>query len=112
MKTIVASLALSLLFVSSANAQDQESPKEKLHRDFPQVQLILPSIPSWRFNFDRNRWERDSQPQIQEILPAAEDDIDELLIALRTVGLRTISKPKHIAAQESAAQESLPSDPS
>src|SRR5260370_20877722 len=76
MKTVVAALILLWLFVSSANAQGQQSPREKLHRDFPNVQVIRPSLPPSRFNFESKRWERDYGLTQLEVVPAARTNID------------------------------------
>jgi len=80
MKEIVSTLILLSLLASSVNAQDQESPKEKLHRDFPNVQVIRPSLPAWHFNFDSHRWERDPGLQLENV-PAAHVDIDMDLLS-------------------------------
>ena len=55
----VTTVILLSLFAGSVNAQGQEDPRNKLHRDFPNVQMIRPSSPAWRFNFESKRWERD-----------------------------------------------------
>jgi hypothetical protein len=89
MKGIVSTLILSSLLVSSVHAQDQESPREKLHRDFPNVQLIRPSFPPWRFNFESKTWERDESPAE---LPEDPIDLTENLRLLS--GLPLLSKPK------------------
>lgn len=78
-------LVLTLSFVSLVIAQDQDRERRKtdVHRDFPNVQMILPSIPPWRFNFDTNRWEREQDRGAELALP---DDDDDLLRALRALG--------------------------
>src|ERR1700730_441522 len=70
MKRIVTTLILLLLLLSSISAQDQESTKGNLHRDFPNVQLIKPSIPPWHFNFDLDCWEQDHELPLAEAVPA------------------------------------------
>lgn len=59
MKTAIATLALSLTAGLLATAQGQENPGARLHRDFPNVQVIRPSFPPWSFNYDSKRWERE-----------------------------------------------------
>ena len=59
MKKALALTILLLLPAWSVMAQDGQSPDSKLHRDFPGIELMRPSIPPWRYNFDRHRWERD-----------------------------------------------------
>jgi hypothetical protein len=81
MNKMLTTLALLLSLGSSVTAQDQESPMTKLHRDFPNAQMILPSIPAWRFNFDTNRWERD-QETAPELEVPADEDLDSLIRAL------------------------------
>jgi hypothetical protein len=93
MKTVVTTLILSLLLVSSVNAQDQESPKEKLHRDFPNVQVIRPSFPPWRFNFDSKTWERDESAAA---LPETAIDLTEILRLLSDLRLLSEPKPKRM----------------
>ena len=61
MKRFTNALILLLLAVSSVTPQDPETPRDKMHRDFPTVQLIRPSLPAWHFNFDTKQWERDNQ---------------------------------------------------
>jgi hypothetical protein len=81
MKRIGTPLILLLLLVSSVNAQGQESPKGNLHRDFPNAQLIIPSIPPWHFNFDSNRWEQGYEltPSGKKILAAFRSTIQDQL---------------------------------
>jgi hypothetical protein len=73
MKRTVTPLIL-LLLVSTVNAQDQELQKGNLHRDFPDVQLIRPSIPPWHFNFDLNRWEQDQAMPV--VIPTVINHLD------------------------------------
>jgi hypothetical protein len=95
-KLVITSIVLLPLLASSANAQNQESPKGNMHRDFPEVQLIIPSIPPWHFNFDLDRWERDESPQQLLELPLAHTDIDEpLLLTLPARKLRHKRTPHH-----------------
>ena len=56
---IAATVILVFLFAGLVNAQGQEDPRDKLHRDFPNVQMIRPSSPAWFFNFESKRWERE-----------------------------------------------------
>ncbi len=57
MKRKGASLVLTLLLVAPAGAQDQRAPEGNIKRDFPQVQLIRPTIPPQYYNFALHRWE-------------------------------------------------------
>jgi hypothetical protein len=60
MKRIKAGLILILL-VFSIKAQGQEPPKGDKKRDFPEMQLIRPSIPPQRYNFELHCWEKDPE---------------------------------------------------
>ena len=95
-KLVITSIVLMSLLASSANAQNQESPKGNMHRDFPKVQLIIPSIPPWHFNFDLDRWERNESPQQLLELPLAHTDIEPLLLTLPARKLRHKRTPHHM----------------
>ena len=59
MKKALALTILLLLPAFPAKAQDGPSPDSKLHRDFPQTQLIRPTYPLLRYNFNTGTWEPD-----------------------------------------------------
>jgi len=59
MKKPIALTFFLLLSAFATKAQDGPSPDSKLHRDFPQTQLLRPSDPPWHYNFETRRWERD-----------------------------------------------------
>jgi len=59
MKGKEAGVVLTLLPMTSAMAQDQKAPEGDMTRNFPQAQLIRPTIPPQHYNFELHRWERD-----------------------------------------------------
>ena len=73
MKKRATIFALLLLIVSPAKAQHQQSLKQNAKRDFPDLQLIRPSIPPQHYNFELRRWEREKlfdMPEVPAIIRA------------------------------------------
>src|SRR5262245_14303343 len=70
---------LLLTMTTSVAAQNLERPGGDLGRDFPGVQMIRPSLPAWRFNFETNQWER------AESLPVIPDAVVTKVIAKKGI---------------------------
>src|SRR5258705_8867553 len=73
MKKRATIFALLLLIVSPVKAQHQQSSKQNPKRDFPDLQLITPSIPPQHYNFELRRWEREKlfdMPEVPAIIRA------------------------------------------
>jgi hypothetical protein len=86
MKQIAVSLTVSLTLAASICAQQsqqpqqrQEGPEDKLHREYPRVQMLVPTDPPYSYNFDTKQWEQDERVEVADLPP----DPDDLLGTLR-----------------------------